>query len=143
LAYHLIDARVDEMLQFGFLEEVETLKQKYSAGISQIKPFSSIGYKQLLQFQDKLLDYPTAVEKIKQETRRYAKRQFTWWRNQPSKLGWQNILEFENLIYNYNSLDFKRVAEDISKLYDTHLAGLGLGQGVTINFLPVIIRDTL
>jgi tRNA dimethylallyltransferase len=139
LVYHLINARVDEMLQFGFLEEVETLKQKYSARISQIKPFSSIGYKQLLQFKDKLFDYSTAVEKIKQETRRYAKRQFTWWRNQPSKLGWQNILESESLIYNYDSLDFKKIAEDISKLYNTYLASLNLGQGITINFLPVKI----
>jgi tRNA dimethylallyltransferase len=139
LAYHLINARVDEMLQFGFLEEVETLKQKYSARISQVKPFSSIGYKQLLQFKDKLFDYSTAVEKIKQETRHYAKRQFTWWRNQPSKLGWQNVSEFESLIYNYDSLDFKKIAEDISKLYNTYLARLNSGQGITINFLPVKI----
>jgi tRNA dimethylallyltransferase len=141
LAYHLINARVDEMLQFGFLEEVETLKQKYGAGISQVKSFSGIGYKQLLQFKDNQFDYSTAVEKIKQETRRYAKRQFTWWKNQPRKLGWEPMSGVGDLIYNYSSLDFKKIAEDVGRLYNMYLTDTALEQGIKINFLPVKINN--
>ena len=74
------------MLSDGLLDEARALEEKYGR---TAQPFQSIGYKQALQYIDGQIDQPTLVDRIQCETRRFAKRQLTWWRNQPEKLGWE------------------------------------------------------
>ena len=74
--YASIDARVEEMLAAGWVEEVKAI---LSGGISDgVKPFSGIGYREILLYIKGSIRYEDMVKDIKQQTRHYAKRQFTW-----------------------------------------------------------------
>jgi tRNA dimethylallyltransferase len=74
--YEKINARVDSMLQAGWVQEVKDLLE---AGYpSDLKPFLSIGYRDILLYLSGALGHAEMVTKIKQETRHYAKRQTTW-----------------------------------------------------------------
>ncbi len=78
LLYERIEARIDSMMERGLVEEVESL---LSRGISRnSKPFKSIGYSQIVNYLDDKISRERAVYEIKRETRRYAKRQLTWFR---------------------------------------------------------------
>jgi len=78
--YHRIDARVDTMIAGGLLGEVKHL---YSAEIPRdSQSIQAIGYKELYDFFDGITDFETAVELIKRNSRRLAKRQYTWFNNQ-------------------------------------------------------------
>jgi len=73
--YEKINRRVDEMMQNGLLEEVKNLYEyKY------LNPLQTIGYQELFDYMDGKFSLETAVELIKRNTRRYAKRQLTWFR---------------------------------------------------------------
>ncbi len=73
-----IDARVDAMISSGWIEEVEAIR---AMGYGpDLKPMKSIGYKRINEFLDGRLDFDTAVEKIKTDTKRFSKRQSTWLR---------------------------------------------------------------
>ncbi|WP_353124212.1 tRNA (adenosine(37)-N6)-dimethylallyltransferase MiaA [Parapedobacter pyrenivorans] len=73
--YQRINARVDAMMEAGLLEEVESLlPYRYKL------PLQTVGYAELFDHLDGEYTLPQAVEKIKQHTRRYAKRQLTWFR---------------------------------------------------------------
>lgn len=77
--YDLINKRVDIMIKNGLLDEVKSLKEK---GLNlEMQAGKSIGYKELLEFLDGKISYDLAVEKIKQHSRNYAKRQYTWLNN--------------------------------------------------------------
>ena len=79
--YRRIDSRVDSMIDRGWLKEVQNL---LSRGISaRVKPMQSLGYKRLISFLAGEIDWLRAVYLIKQDTRRYAKRQFTWFKADP------------------------------------------------------------
>ena len=86
--YEVIDDRVDSMLESGFLAEVENLRVLHS---DDLKPFQSIGYKEALQFLRGELSEASFRLAMKQSTRNFAKRQVTWWRHQPAKLGWATL----------------------------------------------------
>ncbi len=74
--YERINRRVEAMLDAGWIEEVENLlKSGYSPGL---KPFHSIGYREIVLYLQDKIGYSDMVEKIKMATRRYAKRQITW-----------------------------------------------------------------
>lgn len=88
LLYERIDRRVDIMLEKGLLDEVKKLKE---AGIGRdTTAMQAIGYKELLDFLEGEISFDGAVDKIKQESRRYAKRQLTWFRRN-SDINWVNI----------------------------------------------------
>ena len=73
-----IDARVDAMLEAGLVDEVQwLLKQGYSG---ELGPMKSLGYKEIVEYLHGELSYASAVEEIKINTRRFAKRQQTWFR---------------------------------------------------------------
>lgn len=76
--YNRINARVDTMMDEGLLEEVRAL---YKEGRRDCQSIQAIGYKELYQYLDGELSLDAAVEKLKQNSRRYAKRQLTWFRN--------------------------------------------------------------
>jgi len=76
--YDRINRRVDLMMERGLLDEA---KRIYDAGYSRSLPaMRSIGYQQLFAYFDGEASLPDAIEKIKQVTRRFAKRQLTWFR---------------------------------------------------------------
>lgn len=78
LLYDRINHRVDLMMEQGLLEEVASLHQK---GIRNCQSIQAIGYKELYDYLDDKVDLNVAVENLKQNSRRYAKRQLTWFRN--------------------------------------------------------------
>ena len=87
--YSNIDARVREMLNRGLLEEVRGLHGKYSP---KAKAFSSIGYAQAVLHLSGGIGLDDMIALVQRDTRRLAKRQYTWWRNRPAKLGWLPLL---------------------------------------------------
>lgn len=91
--YSRINARVDEMMAEGLLEEVKELKEK---GLT----FNIICYKQLNEYLDGKISLEEAVNEIKKVTRRYAKRQETWFNNQMDtvKIDVSNPLEAKEKI---------------------------------------------
>jgi tRNA dimethylallyltransferase len=76
--YGRINKRVDLMLQEGLMNEVESF---YQEGLRNCQSIQAIGYKELYEFFDGSISLEDAVEKLKQNSRRYAKRQLTWFRN--------------------------------------------------------------
>lgn len=72
------DRRVDEMMAHGLLEEVETLLRL--PGLRQSTAFQSIGYKELSAYIDGTVPLERAVEDIKTATKKYAKRQRSWFK---------------------------------------------------------------
>jgi len=85
LLYERINRRVLEMLARGWLDEV---RRHLERGLSpQAKPLEFIGYRQLYAYLQGSLSYEQAVEQIQRATRRYAKRQLTWFRRD-SEIRW-------------------------------------------------------
>lgn len=76
--YARIDARVDIMMQKGLLEEVEKLLPYKTQNAMQ-----TVGYRELIDFFEGKTTLDFAVDKIKQNSRNYAKRQLTWFRKIP------------------------------------------------------------
>lgn len=79
LLYKQINRRVDLMMEAGLLDEVKRLQsfRKYNA-------LNTVGYSELFSYLDGDLTLEAAVDKIKQNTRRFAKRQLTWFRRDDS-----------------------------------------------------------
>ena len=80
--YQRINKRVDIMAEKGLLEEAEKMLEKSGATSAQ-----AIGHKELKPYFENEISLDEALEKIKQETRRYAKRQLTWFRRN-EKINW-------------------------------------------------------
>ena len=79
--YRRIDLRVDRMMEQGLLEEVRRL---LDMGVPrQSTAMQAIGYKELVLYLDGGCSLEEAVETVKRESRRYAKRQMTWFRRNP------------------------------------------------------------
>jgi tRNA dimethylallyltransferase len=78
--YKFLDARAHEMFRSGLIEEVKHLIQSGANGDE--KPFESLGYKQALAYLRGSLSLEEAVALTALETRRYAKRQWTWFRRE-------------------------------------------------------------
>lgn len=76
--YERIDGRVERMVADGLFEEVEELRQQGYYG--DLPSMSSVGYKEILDFLHGGCDRAGAVSLIKRNTRRYAKRQVTWFK---------------------------------------------------------------
>lgn len=78
--YSRINARVDDMMKKGLWEEFHSLR---SQGYDRRAPgLYCVGYRELFDVEEKKVTLTEAVEKIKQNTRNYAKRQITWFRHQ-------------------------------------------------------------
>lgn len=75
--YDRINHRVDAMLEMGLLEEAKWLYDHYP----DVQATRGIGYKELFPYFSSQEELDQAVEKLKQNTRRFAKRQLTWFRN--------------------------------------------------------------
>ena len=75
--YDRINLRVDLMIKQGLIEEVKSILEKYNTFPTAMQ---GLGYKEVVQYLDGELTKEEMIEKVKQETRRYAKRQMTWFR---------------------------------------------------------------
>ena len=78
ILYDRINRRVDIMIEKGLIDEVSSLYEKY--GESLLTSMQAIGYKEVVEFLKGNCTKEEMIEKIKMETRRYAKRQLTWFR---------------------------------------------------------------
>jgi len=96
-----ISARVDKMMEDGLLEEVKSLvpHRNYNA-------LNTVGYKELFAFLDGNVSIEHAIEKIKTNTRRYAKRQLTWFKRD-SDIQWFSPEDFEKVLSYISSQGIK------------------------------------
>lgn len=88
--YDRIDLRVDEMMKNGLLEEAEELWRHGSMKTAA----NAIGFKEFIPFFENMMSVEACIDKIKQETRRYAKRQLTWFRKN-QRIQWIILGEFD------------------------------------------------
>jgi tRNA dimethylallyltransferase len=86
ILYDRIDKRVDDMLQSGLIDEVSGLLARgWSA---DLKPMKSLGYRHACMVLSGRATIEHAARLMKRDTRRYAKRQLTWFRSEPEALWW-------------------------------------------------------
>lgn len=94
ILYQRIDKRVDIMMEDGLLQEVENLYKKY--GSETLRKINIIGYTQLIDYIEGKITLERAVEFIKRDSRRYAKRQMTWFNNDDGYLWFDLENQSEN-----------------------------------------------
>lgn len=86
--YQRIDARAEDMVAHGFVEEVRALLDRgYSPGL---KPLRAIGYRHMIGHLRGQATLDRAVACLKRDTRRYAKRQLTWFRHE-EEIAWLHV----------------------------------------------------
>ena len=95
--YNIINERVDYMIENGLLEEAKSL---YDKNIKTRVLSAAIGYKELFEYFDKKNSLESAIQKIKQNSRHYAKRQYTFFNNQFEDIKWYNVdeISFDDII---------------------------------------------
>ncbi len=81
--YQRCDLRVDQMMAQGLLEEVTALEP-----FKHLQALRTVGYSELFSYLAGELTLPEAIELIKKNTRNYAKRQLTWFKNQHPEMQW-------------------------------------------------------
>ena len=91
--YERINKRVDIMIEQGLIEEVKSVYKKYNKFPTAMQ---GLGYKEVVEYLENKTTKEEMIEIIKQETRRYAKRQMTWFRKNKQTI-WLNA---ENEIQN-------------------------------------------
>lgn len=105
ILYKRINERVDLMIKNGLINEVKAF---YDSGIRTKPLIGGIGYREIYSYLDKKCDLETAIEEIKRDSRRYAKRQYTFFNNQLD-VNWFSV----------NFVDFDRtVCEVIDFIYN-------------------------
>lgn len=92
--YNRINIRVDKMLEDGLIDEVKSLLEKYEFSSTAIQ---GLGYKEVKEYLDRCITYDEMVEKLKMETRRYAKRQMTWFKRE-KQIKWCKLEDIVNKI---------------------------------------------
>ena len=96
--YDRINKRVDAMLAEGLVDEVRAVYERYDTRTA----FNAIGYKELIPYLEGQTSLEDAVDRIKQSTRNYAKRQLTWFRRDV-RINWVdtgNSEQFDGIIKN-------------------------------------------
>ena len=86
MLYNRINARVDKMIEDGLVEEAQRLYTQYG----MTNALKAIGYKELIGHFDGQLSFDEAVDLVKRNTRRYAKRQMTWFKRD-ERIKWADI----------------------------------------------------
>ncbi len=86
--YSRIEKRVDQMIESGLVEEVKSvLNEGFN---KKMNALNTVGYKEIFDFLDGKISLDRAIELIKRNTRRYAKRQLTWFRRD-ERIKWLNV----------------------------------------------------
>lgn len=84
--YRRIDDRVEMMIEDGFVREVRDLLDRgYSLDLSSM---SSLGYREIGKYLEGEIDLVDAIDRIKYETHRYARQQYTWFRSDDDRIHW-------------------------------------------------------
>lgn len=91
IIYDRIDKRVDEMMKAGLMAEIEMLKEKYGFN-KEMQSASAIGYREFWDYFDGNISEEDAINLVKQHSRNYAKRQFTYMK----KMNNINWIQYEN-----------------------------------------------
>lgn len=105
--YDRINKRVDKMLVDGLIEEVKNIGINNYSMTSKV----AIGYKEVIQYLNNEIDYNEMVELIKKNSRHYAKRQFTWFKNQDNCQ-----------VVNINLEDFNKTIDEVYNLITVFLS---------------------
>ncbi len=101
ILYSNIESRVDKMFDQGLVEEVKNILSKgYNENINSL---NTVGYKEIISYLENEISLDRAIELIKRNTRRYAKRQLTWF-NADDRIIWHKI---------ESQKDFNNVADEI------------------------------
>ena len=93
--YDRINRRVDIMMDQGLIREVENLLKKYNEFPTAMQ---GLGYKEVVEYLKGITTKEEMIEKIKQETRRYAKRQLTWFRKYKNLIWIDGLNDLQNNI---------------------------------------------
>ncbi len=101
ILYEKLNNRVDKMFKEGLLKEVEKI---YNSNIRTKAVLTPIGYKELFPYFEKKENLENCIEIMKQKTRKYAKRQYTWFNHQ-MKINWFQV-------------DFNDFNKTINEIYD-------------------------
>ena len=103
ILYKNIETRVDSMLKEGLVDEVSSIiKLGYAKDSNSL---NTVGYKEIIQYLDGEISIDRAIELIKRNTRRYAKRQMTWF-NADKRIKWYDI---------NSEIDLVNLADKIAK----------------------------
>ena len=97
--YSRINNRVDLMIKAGLEEEAYNLKDN-----KDLNTLNTVGYKEFFTYFDNKISYSEAVEKIKQNTRNYAKRQITWLKKYKNSIKINYNYDIESLFKNLNNI---------------------------------------
>lgn len=130
--YQRIDRRVDQMVEAGFVDEVRSLAQRYP---TSCKPFGAIGYRHLAAVVSGELALDEAIELLKRDTRRYSKRQLTWWRHQPRNLGWIMVDQQPDGLQRASQLE--QIAERLAPEIEDFVQRRKTFSSDTVYFCPV------
>jgi len=104
--YNKINNRVDKMIKNGLVDEVKMLMDKYS---SDIVSMQGLGYKEIVQYLKGNITFDEAVYILKRNTRRFAKRQITWFKNQCDGI-WIDVTKYK---------DSKELCDKLYSIYNT------------------------
>ena len=104
--YERINKRVDIMISKGLINEARKIYDNYQKSLYKI---SSIGYKELFSYFERKIILEEAIEEIKKESRRYAKRQMTWFRK-----------EKNYIVYNLSEISEDEIIKDILKKWEKY-----------------------
>jgi tRNA dimethylallyltransferase len=88
--YEAINQRTRGIVAGGLIDETRRLVEKYGGDLHVLK---AIGYKEAVRHLAGEIDIDAMSDEIAKRTRNLAKRQFTWWKNEPTKLGWSILGE--------------------------------------------------
>mgnify|MGYP000987949572 FL=1 len=102
--YNRVDQRVDQMIQAGLVDEVEGLLAAYP---EQPTALQALGYKEIAYYLRGEMTLPEAIERLKRDTRRYAKRQLSWFRRN-KQIHW----------FNCTDLTHERIKQDAQALWE-------------------------
>ena len=93
--YNRINARVDIMLENGLIDEVKNILNEYREFPTAMQ---GLGYKEVVEYLNGITSKGEMIEKLKQETRRYAKRQLTWFRKNKQTIWLDGLQSMQNNI---------------------------------------------
>ncbi len=91
--YRRIDQRVEQQIADGLVDEVRRLMQRYQLNKTARQ---ALGYKEIIDYLEGKSTFEEAVERLKRETRRYAKRQYTWFRRD-ERLRWFDLHAYASM----------------------------------------------
>lgn len=97
IIYSRINKRVDQMIKDGLLAEAEKLQAK-----KHLNALNTVGYKELFKYLTGEWDLKTSISEIKKNTRRFAKRQLTWFKKNPGTLWFDYESDLNEIIDSIN-----------------------------------------